>query len=54
MRFLPENIDFATYFNVLAQIRYSPLDQHCGAKSFCRGYLDDGGSYTFVLHRDTV
>ena len=27
MRFLPENIVFATFFNVLAQIRYSPLDQ---------------------------
>ena len=27
MRFLPENIDFTTFFNVLAQIRYSPLDQ---------------------------
>ena len=26
MRFLPENIVFATFFNVLAQIRYSPLD----------------------------
>ena len=26
VRFLPENIDFATFFNVLAQIRYSPLD----------------------------
>ena len=26
MRFLPENIDFATYLIVLAQICYSPLD----------------------------
>ena len=29
MHFLPENIDFATFFNVLAQVRYSPLD-HMG------------------------
>ena len=27
MRLPPENIDFATFFNVLAQVRYSPLDQ---------------------------
>ena len=54
MRLLPENIVFATLFNVLAQVRYCYSAEHYGAKSFCRGYLDDGGSYTFVLHRDTV
>ena len=26
VHFLPENIDFATFFFVLAQVRYSPLD----------------------------
>ena len=39
MRFLPENIDFATFFNVLAQIRYSPLDQ-IGTNGVKRGHME--------------